>query len=213
MSTDKDTESPDGSVSCLSDRTNRQRTAFSVPTTDRIETEQSGRLDPDRQTKRDKVRRQTVPSADVCNNHLYQTLNFFGPGPTRSWISQNFPVLVRVGLGFPKICGTGPVLNSPFFWSWSGLVLGLDWTAWSWISRFWSVDPCSESACWWYQQFLYSVSWAIFSMKGNWCKRSFLTSARTIVLYHWDLIYSYPGRWYHMTTSILFYFYFYTFRQ
>jgi len=34
---------------------------------------------------------------------------FSGPGPSRSWISQIFPVLVRFGPGFLKIFGSGPV--------------------------------------------------------------------------------------------------------
>ena len=54
-----------------------------------------------------------------------------------------FLVLVQSGPGFLK-----------FFWSWSELVLNFsifwsksrpDRTAWSWTSRFWSVDPCSWS--------------------------------------------------------------------
>ena len=82
---------------------------------------------------------------------------FSGPGPGRSWISQNFPVLVRVGPGFLKffrswsdsvldfskflvLVRSGPKFLK-IFWSWSGLVLGPDRFAWSWTSRFWSVDP------------------------------------------------------------------------
>ena len=34
---------------------------------------------------------------------------FLGPGPSRSLISQIFPVLVRVGPGFLKMFGPGPV--------------------------------------------------------------------------------------------------------
>ena len=72
-------------------------------------------------------------------------------------MSQNFLVLVRVGpefleifrfwsdsvLDFSKflvLVRSGPKFLKNF-WSWSGLVLEPDRTAWSWTSRFWSVDP------------------------------------------------------------------------
>ena len=85
---------------------------------------------------------------------------FSGRGPGWSWISQNFLVLVRVGPWFLKffrswsdsvldfskflvLVRSGPKFFKNF-WSWSGLVLGPDRTAWSWTSRFWSVDPWSR---------------------------------------------------------------------
>ena len=49
---------------------------------------------------------------------------------------------VRLGPRFSKFfwSWSGPKFLKNF-WSWSGLVLGPDGTAWSWTSRFGSVDP------------------------------------------------------------------------
>ena len=58
---------------------------------------------------------------------IQDLLNFLGPGPSRSWISQNFE----------SWCGP-KFLN---FLSWSGARTGPERTAWSWYSRFWAVDP------------------------------------------------------------------------